>query len=288
MPYTQTRPVGFAGSTPPQRVNRPQQPSQSGFAPPANQPFNPNAGSGFGGSSTPAAAPQAQPQQPSQPWGDNAWLNDAAAWTPSRFSEWAPYKILAQLQMLSDQGVRDMYGAMPAYQSARGNAYNMLGPGGTRTLLDYFRNQQMGQADDMGMRNAAMLRSQGIQGADASAMLDARNRAADATNDYASELYSPEGAAERYMKQMGLMSPQAANPLLETILALFGPAAGRVQQNNAEHASRAKNSGLGGVLGSVLGMATGGFGGIGSLFGGGGGSAPSYGQGGSMFVPGHF
>jgi hypothetical protein len=200
-------------------------------------------------------------------WGGDGFLGGAADF--GRFGEWSPYMILGQLGGAASRGVENIYDSMGTYDAARRRGINALTPGGTAALVSQMGNRNMAGATDIGRRNAAMLRSQGIQGADASAMLDARNRAADNTNQMAAEYMGPMGELQRAMQTMDLSNPQAVAPIIQMILALNNPTVARTQMNNAEHAARAKSSGLGGVLGSVLGMATGGFGGLGSLFGGG-------------------
>ena len=267
MNYKPSRVVGFAGSSAPKR-----NPATAGFA--SRQPAAAGSVSGFGNVNASTASPA--PVQPSsgEPWGDDANLNNKSLWTPNQYAEWAPYKILAQLQNLSDQQSREMYSSLPAYHNARRSAYEANGPGGALSLLNHFRNLQSARAEDQGARSASMLRSQGIMGADAAAMLDAQNRASDATGAYAQDLYSPEKTAQRYMTQMQLMSPEASNPMLQTILALYNPAEARMGQHRRETAARQSSSGLGGILGTALGLFTGGgagLGGIEKLFGGGGG-----------------
>lgn len=211
--------------------------------------------------------PAPTPAPTANPWGDNSWF-DKMNENPTYYSEWAPYIDLAKLWKAGDQGIRDIYGSMPQYTSARLSAINALGPGGAQGLVNAYRGRAMGAAGESGRQNAAYLRSQGITGQDAAAGLDARNRAADATNSYDANINSPEGQAQRFMQMMQLSDPETAAPIMKLIQSLFGQSAARTQQNNAEHAQRAQSSGLGGILGNVLGMATGGgFGSLASIFG---------------------
>ena len=228
---------------------------------------------------TPAPAPAPTVN----PWGDNPWFSQMDS-NPTNYSEWQPYIDLAKLRNAGDQGIRDIYGSMPQYTSARLGAINALSPGGVQGVVDAVRSRAMAGANESGRQSAAMLRSMGIEGQDASSMLDARNRAADATNTYDANANSPEGQAQRLMQIMGLSSPEAAAPIMQLINSLFGGANAKTQQNDAAHAQRASQRGFGGILGQVLGMATGGGGGFGSLFGGGGGdqydwSGSGYGSG---------
>lgn len=240
------------------------------YNPQGFQPKKPKAPPIFGAFSQQASPAPTQPTQrnPYQ-WNDEGRLGGAADFT--RFGEWGPYMIQGNLGGAASHGLDQLYGSLGQYDAFRQQGINALSPGGIQALLSAFRNRQMAGATEQGTQNAAMLRSQGIQGADASAMLDARNRAADATNEYSQNLYDPAQMAQRAQMGMGLSSPQAAAPIFDLIMALQRQVDPRVQQNNAEHAARA-GSGLGGILGNVLGMATGGgFGNLGRLFGGGGG-----------------
>lgn len=192
----------------------------------------------------------------------------------TRTAEWLPYLIQGQLGGLASQGISNLYNSAPAYDNARLNAITMLGAGAQQGLVDTYRRRAMSGAGDQGRQTAAMLRSQGILGADAAAGLDAQNHAAMASNAYAQQVYDPAAQAQRYSQQMQLSSPQAVFPLLQMILALDQSSQNRTNANNQMHA-QSGGSGLGGILGNILGLATGGgLGNLRSLFGGGQGSQP--------------
>lgn len=231
----------------------------------------------LGGTSPRPPTPQLPVTAPTQlPQPSSGWMFDTNGATDfGRWSEWAPYILQSQLQGGAQQGIRDLYASLPVYGAARNRAIQALSPGGEDALIQSFMQKAFGGADELGRRNAAALRASGVQGQDAAAALDARNRAADATNDFSGQLYSPEGQAERAQQVMGLSSPEAAFPLLKLIMMLDPSIQQRVGSNNAEHAARA-SSGLGGIIGNIAGMLTGG--GFGNLFGrggGGGGTSPS-------------
>lgn len=230
---------------------------------------------------TKPAAPVAQPQTNRYEWGGDGFLGGKADF--GRFSEWAPYMITGQLGGAASRGIEGIYGAMDGYDAARRRALNAVSPGGRQNLLQSFMSRQRAMANETGRTAAAMLRSQGIQGADASAMLDAQNRAADQGNEFASQLFGPQGELQSALQAMDLNNPETVAPILRLIMQMNPQLMARVQQNNAEHAQRASQSGIGGILGSLIGSATGG----GFNFGG-GGSMPAYGQGARNFVPGHF
>lgn len=202
----------------------------------------------------PTPTPIPTPVQATQPSG---FMGGDGEWNWARFAEWAPYGILGNMGDMANRGLANMRSSQDTYDASRLNAINALSPGGTQALIDAFRQRAMAGANDQGRQTDAMLRSQGITGQGASSMLDAQNRAADATNSYDANLNSPEGQAQRFMQMMGLSSPEAAAPIMQLIQSLFGQASGRVQQNNAEHAQRASQSGLGGILGQFAGIASG-------------------------------
>lgn len=237
--------------------------------------------SAFGPPTTANSAIAGQPYTPAptaNPWGDNSWF-DKMNENPTYYSEWAPYIDLAKLWKAGDQGIRDIYGSMPQYTSARLSAINALGPGGAQGLVNAYRGRAMGAAGEAGRQNAATLRSMGITGQDAAAALDARNRASDATNDYDADINSPEKQAQRFMQMMQLSDPETVAPIMKLIQSLFGQSMVRTNQNNADHAARAQSSGLGGIVGNLLGAATGGgFGSLASIFGnrGGGDNVSGY------------
>jgi len=220
---------------------------------------------------TPTWAPPKSPYS----WGGNNFLGGDADFY--RFAEGAPYMIAGNLGGAASRGLQNIYGSLDQYDAARGRALNALSPGGRSALLSSFGSRQRAMAGDIGRRNAAMLRSQGIAGADGAAMLDANNQAAQATNSYASDLFSPMGEAQSAMQAMQLSTPEAAAPILNTLLRLSPEILQRVSYYD-QRAERQRKSGggLGGILGSILGAATGGGGNLfgnlfGGLFGGGGG-----------------
>lgn len=195
------------------------------------------------------------------------WTQDGAQKHWGETAEWLPYYIQGQMGGLANSAVDNLYGADAGYQNARRGAINALSPGNAQNLIDIFRRRQMASAMDTGRQNAAMLRAQGITGADAGAMLDAQNRAADATNDYSAQINDPAAIAERLQAIMGLESPQAVAPILQLIMSLNGAVQDKVGMNDAKHAASA-SSGLGGIFGNILGMATGGgFGNLANIFG---------------------
>lgn len=211
-------------------------------------------------------------------WGGQDFLGGDADFY--RFAEGAPYMIAGNLGGAASQGLKNIYGSLGEYDANRRRALNALSPGGASRLLSSFGNRQRAMAGDMGRRNASMLRGQGIQGADASAMLDANNRAADATNDFASNLFGPEGELQRALQGMQLSTPEAAAPILETLLRLSPEVMGRVKYyDDRAWRNRKQGGGFAGVLGSLLGSVGGGAGGLGSIFGnlfGGGGGGTDY------------
>lgn len=226
------------------------------------------------------ANPTWTPPKSQYSWGGNNFLGGDADFY--RFAEGAPYMIAGNLGGAASRGLENIYGSLDEYDGNRRRALNALSPGGASRLLSSFGNRQRAMAGDVGRRNASMLRGQGIQGADASAMLDANNRAADSTNDFAANLFGPEGELSRAMQGMQLTSPDAVMPLLKTLLQLSPEVMGRVQYyDDRAWRNRKQGGALGGVLGSLLGSIGGGAGGLGSIFGGlfGGGGNPNAGNG---------
>lgn len=171
--------------------------------------------------------------------------------------------------------IKRTYELNPQNEAFRQQGINALSPGGIKGLLQAFRQQQMGGAQDVGRQNAATLRSQGIQGADASAMLDANNQAADATNQYSQQLNDPRQIAERAMAGMNLTDPSSVMGGVLQILQSLNPAIfNAIGVNDRQHAENAQG-GLGGMFGQLLGAAGqyygAGGGGFGAMGGGGGG-----------------
>src|SRR5690348_3895367 len=67
---------------------------------------------------------------------------------------------------------------MPHQQDMIRTLLNYFTPGGQNSLIQQQRSRLMGQGTGAGMRNAALLRSQGLsKGAQAGAIQDSRNRA---------------------------------------------------------------------------------------------------------------
>lgn len=229
---------------------------------------------------SPQSQSQSQPA-PTNPYQfqDNLGLGGPSeGWNFTNTAEWLPYGIQSQLGGLASHGIGQLYGAQQGYDNARQGAITSLDPSNIESLVAQFGRQAQARAGDQGRSSAAILRSRGIMGADASSALDAQNQAADATNDYSAQANSPEAMAQRFMQMMQLQDPETVAPILKLIMSLDPSIQNRVNSNNQLHQQSA-GSGLGGILGQLLGMASGGgFGNLAGMFGGGGGGgdAQSY------------
>lgn len=150
-----------------------------------------------------------------------------------------------------------------------------------QSQADAFRAGRMGGARDEGFRLGQMLSQSDPSSAMAlqqGATLDANNRAASESSAFDAYLQSPQGQQEALQAILQAFS-QAYNPAAQQAYQGITNTALGVEQFNLQNDMSRKKSGggLGGILGSVLGMATGG--GWGNILGaitggGGGGSAP--------------
>lgn len=215
--------------------------------------------------------------QPKKPAGNPYQFQDVAGgggpsdgWNFTNTAEWLPYGIQSQLGGAASSGIQSIYESLTGYNDARQRGIRALSPGSEWDTISSYGTRARRNAMGQGRQNAAMLRGQGIQGADAASMLDAGNQAAESSNRLAELLFSPEGQADRARQSMALQTPQAAAPIMQLIMAMDGLVQGKVGANNQMHAQSA-GGGLGGIIGSLLGALPGGAGGLSALFGGGGG-----------------
>jgi hypothetical protein len=160
-------------------------------------------------------------------------------------------------------------------QAIQGQVNQLMNPEGTAAA---FRGQQRGVARDEGAMLGQMLAQGNVANADAlrqGASLDAANRGAGRSSDLDAYLQSPQGQQEAMQAIIaainGAFNPQA----MGAYQGITNTALGVEDWNLKNDMSRKKSSGgLGGILGSALGMMSGGGWGsiLGSLFGGGGSS----------------
>lgn len=172
-------------------------------------------------------------------------------------------------------------------KQARDAANQLLTPQGRAAQVRSFGRDSQRQAYEMGKMIASRLAMQGIQGQEGAAQLGAMNRSAEATQDYAADLESPEGRAKLLQMIMQLNDPEAIVSILPLLMQLNNQDMPRVQLHETLAAQDAAGNGLGGILGNIVGMATGGgtggFGGLlGGLFGGGGGKGIGNAVGGAL------
>lgn len=141
-----------------------------------------------------------------------------------------------------------------------------------------FRQQQSGSARDQGRRLGMALAAQGGAGSQSQrrgAMLEAMNRGADASSAFDAHLQSPQGRQEALQAILQALSMAADPAALNAYQGITGTTLGveglRTQLDQI--AAAKKGSGLGGILGGLLGTVTsGGWGSIlGALSGGAGG-----------------
>jgi hypothetical protein len=109
----------------------------------------------------------------------------------------------------------------PQRQSAISSALNALDPSNLRSLIDSFGRKARQTAAQQGLLNSTVLRNSGLgTGAVAGAQLDANNQAARQTNDYMSQLLSPQGIQQAYNAYLSMLSnaqnPTALNMLNQT------------------------------------------------------------------------
>ncbi len=148
------------------------------------------------------------------------------------------------------------------------------------------RANRMGSARDEGFRVGQMLAQSDPSSAVAlqqGAQADAANRASDQSSAFDAYLQSPQGQQEALMAIIQAITGSYDPNALNAFGGLTNIALNTDRFNLENDMARKKSGGgLGGILGSVLGMATGGGWGniLGSILGGGGGggSAPIFGN----------
>lgn len=165
----------------------------------------------------------------------------------------------------------DLSPAIDAQRSARRQANTLLTPQGREQQVKSYANNAQRQAYELGRKQAQMLAMQGVQGQGAATQLGAMNDAANATNAYRADMNSPEGLAKLFQMIGQLNDPNAVMSLADFFARMDEQDRPRAMQFLQQEYENSKGGGLGGIIGSVLGMATGGgFQGLGNIFGGGG------------------
>lgn len=188
-------------------------------------------------------------------WNPDQWKNPDVA---KPIDNARHYGVLSQTQMLPQwQGqLQDLTGGIEAQRNARSQANTLLTPQGRESQVRSFGSNAQQQAYQMGKKMAAQLAQRGIQGQEAATQLGASNQAARATNDYRANMNSPQGLAQLYQMLMSLNDPEAImslNRLFESWNSQDFP---RQQAHEQQAAAEASQSGFGGMLGQLIGLAT--------------------------------
>ncbi len=153
------------------------------------------------------------------------------------------------------------------------NITNLIKRAGDRQgAINSFQRTANTNAKEMGRQIAQHLRTAGASDAIAQgAQLDQMNKAADAGNDFSAQVYSPQGENSMFNAIMNAVNQGQHPAMLDTANSLFTNSLNSQNfRRSGEQWQSEKDAqgGIGGVLGSVLGLATGGGGNIfGNLFG---------------------
>jgi hypothetical protein len=152
---------------------------------------------------------------------------------------------------------------------------NLIKRAGDRQgAINSFRRTATTNAKEMGRRVGQHLRTSGAGDAMAGgAELDAQNRAADATNDFSANAYSPQGENDMFGAIMNAVNAGQKPAMLDTANSLYTNSLnGQQFRRSGEQwqSQQDAQGGIGGILGSIAGLATGGGAGgfdLGSIFG---------------------
>jgi hypothetical protein len=140
----------------------------------------------------------------------------------------------------------------PQRQAQLQQLLNMSGPEGLAQLARMFSQQQRGQAVDSGQLLAGQLASQGVsQSGQAGALLNAQNQATKASNNYSSNLQGLPNQLAAGQQAMNLYG-MAQNPNLQNLGSLGNLIYGRPDSPRHD-----PNGGIGGLIGTAVGMYTG-------------------------------
>lgn len=186
-------------------------------------------------------------------------------------AEWAPYLMQENLGGMYNRQLDSAYKFAPYQDFFRQKGINALDPGHRNAMIVDYGNELQRASGSHAQALKNILRSRGILGADAAAEIDARNQAVEGTNQYASQQNSIANDLMQAIQGLDLTNPQSILNLIPVLLQLDQPIQQRTARNDAEHAQRAGGflGALGNIVGNVLPMFTGGFG------GGGGRNAPA-------------
>lgn len=140
-------------------------------------------------------------------------------------------------------------------------------PGNIEADVNRMGRINSGIAGQNSMDRSAAMRAGGAgSGAIGGSTEGQYNQAAHATNQYANQAYSPEAQQQRLMQMLGVIQGGQSNPAFGQTMQAQG-ASQSLYEFLRHLDAQQQQGGLGGLFGSVLGMVTGGGGGLGWLKG---------------------
>lgn len=212
-------------------------------------------------------------------------MNFTGTWDPG---QWTQKETGDQFDVGRHYGAVGMANIMPAFQSqlgdvqegvnqrrgARNDLNRLMSPIGRNQQVQTFGNNRRRRGYQMGQQLAGRMMAQGMGDQSGATDLWAANQAAQDTNDYAANMESPDSLGQISRYAMDLNSSTEVLDLLKALGLLDAQDAPRQQFHEQMSAQDASQNGLGGIIGTLAGLAMPGGGGAGmsalmKLFGGG-------------------
>lgn len=183
----------------------------------------------------------------------------------SQWTTHVPTLMQNDLLKLLSQQTQDAYDMYPAHQAARKQAVDAISPVGRQKAVDRQRSKLQSQSFNKGRELAQRLKGATGQDYSQSTLLDAMNSSNQAGNDFQNQQFSGENELLTAMQAMGITDPNQMMSLIPTMLNLNSGIHDIYKRDGLGAYSPPPNNMLGSLLGTGLGLLTGGGGGLGGL-----------------------